>query len=292
MPRLALSLVLISTFMHAGWNLVVRSQRREAACIWRALVVIAVIGFVPALASELATRSLTPKAWLCVFGSGFFCGLYYLGLARGYASSDFTVVYPLVRALPVLLVGMADVMLGRSPTPAGWLGMLLVVCGCVLAPLSSFREIALARYANRTVLLVLVAAFGTVGYTLLDKAAAEVVQQGPATAARYGYVFFLVSSATYGGLLRVFKTAQPAADSVAWRVAAAVGVLNFTGYWLVLWAYQLSRRASYVVAFRQFSIVIGVVLAFALFRERGLKVRMAATVLITAGLLLIGLWGI
>jgi uncharacterized membrane protein len=53
----------------------------------------------------------------------------------------------------------------------------------------------------------------------------------------------------------------------------------------------LSRHASYIVAFRQFSIVIGVLLAFAIFKEQGVLVRMTGTLMITFGLLLIGLWG-
>ncbi len=59
----------------------------------------------------------------------------------------------------------------------------------------------------------------------------------------------------------------------------------------MLWAYQLSQHASYVVAFRQFSIVIGVVAAFAIYKERGVAVRMIGTVLITVGLILVGLLG-
>ena len=67
--------------------------------------------------------------------------------------------------------------------------------------------------------------------------------------------------------------------------------LNFGSYWMVLWAYQLVRRASYIVTFRQFSIVLAVVVAFAVYKERGVAVRITAALLITAGLLLIGLFG-
>ena len=67
--------------------------------------------------------------------------------------------------------------------------------------------------------------------------------------------------------------------------------MNFGSYWLVLWAYQLEPRASYIVAFRQFSIVVGVAVAFGLFRERGLTVRVTASVLIIAGLIVIGMFG-
>ncbi len=53
----------------------------------------------------------------------------------------------------------------------------------------------------------------------------------------------------------------------------------------------MSPQASYIVAFRQFSIVIGTVLAFAIYKERGLIVRLAGISLLTSGLVIIGLWG-
>ena len=81
------------------------------------------------------------------------------------------------------------------------------------------------------------------------------------------------------------------ARSIGWRLPLWAGCLNFGAYWLVLWAYKLSERASYIVAFRQFSIVIGVILAFIIYKEQGRAVRLTATLLIAAGLVVIGLWG-
>ena len=251
---------------------------------------IALVGFVPAVLSEMLTHSLTLEAWICVVGSGLSCGAYFLFLARAYGSSDFTVVYPVARSLPVLFVGIGDVLRGRHPTPIGWLGLLLVVCGGFLVPLRSFRDFAVHRYLNRTSLWMLLTAMCTVGYTLFDKAAAEVVQQGPATAARYGYMFFLISGAAYGVFLQMFVEKQ-SLPSVGWRLPALAACLNFGAYWLVLWAYQLSQRASYVVALRQFSIIIGVLLAFAIYKELGLFVRLVGTFLLTSGLVLIVLGG-
>ena len=291
MSPLALILIVASTFMHAGWNLLIRHGRREATFVSRVLLLVAAAGLIPAAVSELAARSLPPTAWACVAGAGLCCGVYYYGLVRAYGHSDFTVVYPVARALPVLMVALADVLRGRSPTQAGWLGMGLVVGGCLLTPLHSFRGFALRRYLNRASVWIALTALGTVGYTLLDKFAAEVVSPGPATAARYGYVFFLFSFMCYSLLRRLRPIRQEAGGSPGWRLPVLAAALNFGAYWLVLWAYQLGRHASYIVAFRQFSIVIAVVLAFAIFKERGLVVRLTGTFLLLAGLMLIALWG-
>jgi len=273
--------------MHAGWNLFARQQRSEIIFFSRMLTVTAVIGFLPAVLSEILTHSLTFKAWICVAGSGLCCGAYFYFLARAYESSDFTIVYPIARSLPVLFVGIGDVLRGRYLSLGGWIGILLVVSGCFFTPLHSFRDFSFRRYFNRTSLWMLLTALGTVGYTLLDKVASEIVQQGPATAARYGYIFFLISCVTYRALLKIFKIKKQNSNSVGWKLPVLAACLNFGSYWLVLWAYQLTQFASYVVAFRQFSIIIGVILAFTIYKEKGLLVRLTGTLLLTAGLVII-----
>jgi len=287
----AIFLILLSTGFHAGWNLLAKSQRREDAFFLRMLTVTATIGFVPFCAAELSLRCLTPKVWLCLLGSGLCCGGYYICLARAYASGDFTTVYPVARALPVVILAGFDAVRGNAPSPPGWGGVALVVTGALLAPLTSLREFSLKHYWNRTSLWMLLTASGTVGYTLLDKSAAEVVSAGPAAAAIYGYAFFVVSLLTYAPWVLRRLRRCPSTEEIGWRLPACAASMNFGAYWLILWAYQITRRAGYVVAFRQFSIVIGVVLGFAYLREQGRRVRLTGALLITAGLAVIGLWG-
>ena len=274
--------------MHAAWNLLARKHGSEVVFFGRMLALTALIGLVPTMWSEIVTQSITPKAWLCVVGSGFFCGLYFYFLARSYRLADFTTVYPLARGLPVLLVGAGDILRGTPPTFSGWAGLFLVSVGCILSPAYSFRVPSVRSYLTKANLMILATALGTVGYTLLDKIASEVIQQGPATAARYGYVFLAIAFATYTVTLRIFRIGGESKNSIGRPILLLAACLNFGSYWLVLWAYQLSQRASYVLSFRQFSIVIGVVIAFAMFKESGKLVRFTAVLLITAGLLLIG----
>ena len=291
MSSFAIALVVVSSFMHASWNLLARQKRSEAVFFKRMLVGTVAIGFLPATISEVLARSIAPRAWLYVLGSGLCCGFYFTFLARAYRSSDFTIVYPVARSLPVLFLAVSDVLRGRPLRPIGWVGVLLVVCGCALSPLQHFRDFAVDRYLNRANLWTLLTAVGMFGYSLLDKAAAEYVDPGPATAARYGYFFFLIALSSYILFQLVFKAEDQKPDDVGWGFPIISSVLNFGSYWLVLWAYQLSQHASYVVAFRQTSIVIGVGLAFLIYRESGVAIRLSGSLLITIGLILIALWG-
>jgi drug/metabolite transporter (DMT)-like permease len=230
-------------------------------------------------------------AWLCLLFSGCCCGGYLFFLAKGYAGSDFTVVYPIARSLPVLLVGLGDVIRGNDPSLVGWVGMALVAAGCLLTPMRSFGKISWRRYTHWASLWMVLAALGTVGYSLSDKVAAELIRGGPGSAARYGYFFFLIAFLVYGVLHRRFPPEAKEPQRIGRGRSIAGAVLMFGSYWMVLWAYQLVERASYIVAFRQLSIVLGMIAAFAIYKERGLAVRIIAAVIITAGLILIAVWG-
>ena len=291
MTPFVIILVLASTFMHAGWNLLSTYERSERIFYKRMLIAVIVIGLVPAVVTEIITRSITPLAWLCLVGSGICAAIYLYGLARGYEMTDFTVVYPLARALPVIFVAIADVLRGRYLTPLGWVGILFVSLGCLLVPLRSFTDIHLTNYFNRASVWVLVAAMGSVGYTLLDKYAAEVIQQGAGTAARYGYFYYLLTYPPYIFFLSIFRKGEEPKPTAGWKLAIIAGFLGFAAYWLILWAYQLIPNASYIVAFRQFSIVIGAIIAFRIYGEGGVAVRMTGATLITFGLILIAVWG-
>jgi drug/metabolite transporter (DMT)-like permease len=289
MNSFVIVLVLCSSIMHASWNLLARHKGTETVFFFRMITVVIVAGFIPAVISEAIVHSLPVKAWICVIGAGSFCGFYFFCLARSYESSDFTIVYPIARSIPVLLVGIGDLLRGREISLIGWLGMSLIVIGCFLIPLRSIGEFHLNRYVNRSNLWMLLTALGTVGYTLLDKTASEVVLQGPATAARYGYFFFLFAYISYLLWLWISRTERPLIKKIDWRLPALSGLLNFTSYWLILWSYQLMQQASYILAFRQTSIAIGVVAAFVIYKEEGRIPRLTGMFILSTGLILIAL---
>jgi drug/metabolite transporter (DMT)-like permease len=286
-----IAIVIASTFMHAGWNLLARYSGSEGEFYKQMLVITLIVGFLPAVISELLTGSMTRLAWICVIASGTCAAFYLFGLARAFDLSDFTIVYPVARALPVIIIAIIDVLRGRYLSPLGWMGIILVVVGSVLIPQQRFGDFQLRNYLNIAVLWMIVAAFGTVGYTVLDKIAAEVVQSGPATAARYGYFYFAISFFPYMLLMRTVKTDHGTRHNHSWFLSGIGAVLGFGAYWLILWAFQLSQVTSYIVAFRQFSIVIGAILGFIIFKEQGVYVRISGAILITLGLIVIGFWG-
>jgi uncharacterized membrane protein len=299
MNSFAISIILISTLMHASWNLLARHSRSEHLFFERMQIAVFLLGFIPAIISEYIARSIPPVVWLYLTFSGISCGIYYFSLANSYKVKDFTTVYPVARSLPVLLMGVVDMLRGRTPTVAGWIGMFMVAAGCILSPLESIRVISIGKYINKASFWIFLTAMGTVGYSTCDKLSSELVKPGLATAIRYGFFFYTMSGIFYMIIRRLILPNSAysrddehiANDKLGWLMPMLGGTFNFCAYSLVLWAYQLVERASYVVTFRQFSIVIGAIAAFILYREKGFVVRMTAVFIIALGLVIIALWG-
>ena len=273
--------------MHAGWNLLVRHQRANDLFL-RISFIIAVVGFVPAFVFEFIGAPVIFRVggWACLGGA--FLAVYYFGLSRGYRGGDFTVVYPLVRAIPVLLVALTDLARGNPPSALGWLGLVLVAVGCFIIPLRGLNEIQRSHYLNRSTAWILLAALGSVGYSTVDSIAAQSLQAGLETAIRYNIYESSFTLMIYFLILRAVgdKGVHAAGwDGWKWPVVAA-GFL-FGAYSLVLWAFQLDPHASYIVALRQFSIVIGVATGAMFFHEPAPWLRAFASVVILIGVLCI-----
>lgn len=283
--------MLVSAFLHAAWNILARRSGNAHACIWRMQLFIVLIGAVPASIGLLLGGSIPTKAASCLLGSGVSCGFYFVCLAQAYKSGDFTTVYPAARALPVLLVGVGDVLRGQSPTLLGWLGMGLIALGCLFVPLTSFTGLRISHYWKTSSLWILLTAAGTVGYSLFDKIGTEAIPRGPHHTIVYCYFFFVVTVASYVLLNSIIAKRTTESADIGWRVPAVVGTLCFSAYWLVLCAYQMTERAGYVVACRQFSIVISMVAAIYIFNETGRAIRCTGSVVIMAGLILIKVFG-
>ncbi|MEZ4612298.1 MAG: hypothetical protein R2838_18985 [Caldilineaceae bacterium] len=157
MDPLALGLALSSAAVHAGWNLLARA-RGAASPLLRVPAVTTAIGIIPAILLQHWVAPFSGRVWFLLVLSGLFQAWYHAGLTFGYRTGDFTLVYPLARALPVLAIALVDVVRGRAPTPVAWLGMILVVLGCAVIPHTSLRTLRLAAYRNRALPWIVVTA--------------------------------------------------------------------------------------------------------------------------------------
>lgn len=289
MPLFSLALVLISASMHAAWNLLVRDQR--ALNMFMCITVVSLTLFLtPLLFLEWIQLPVLTVVPLQILFGGFFLSIYYFGMMHSYRGGDFTVAYPLARALPVLIVACIEALLGDAPTPLGWLGILLIAVGSILVPLQSLRDLSVSHYWNQTTVWILTAAVGIAGYTVVDRNALLQLPNGFGFAVRYAILEAIAGGIFYWLALRLLheKIVLPARLE-AWKLPFFATCFVFGSYSLILWAFQSSDRASYVIGLRQIGIVFGVVAGAYLFHERGARLRIPAAIVITAGVILLSI---
>ena len=110
----AIVLIVLSAFTHAGWNFIGKKNKPDAAFCAVALL-LASLWSVPVLVGHVQVIREFPMAlWVVLLVSVVSQSLYYCSLAGSYRHGDMSVVYPIARSVPVLLVVFVSVVLGRG----------------------------------------------------------------------------------------------------------------------------------------------------------------------------------
>src|SRR3954465_5748561 len=147
MSLLSLSLVVLSAFIHATWNLLSKRAGDAGPTFVFAYNLFACLVYLPWMMWLLANgdlHAIPPVAGSLVL-SACIHAAYSLCLQRGYQVADLSVVYPIARGTGPLLSSVGAVLLlGEMPSPQGVLGLLAVVVGIGListqGDLSAFRR--------------------------------------------------------------------------------------------------------------------------------------------------------
>ncbi len=296
----AVIILLISAFMHAGWNLLGKRNNPTAAAFLVASLV-GVLCLAPlVIIYKEAINYFTLRSWLLVLTAGFFQTTYYASLAGAYKTGDMSIAYPLARSSPVIVVTVVSLFLGRGDQVT-WqciYGIILVVLGGFLLPMRRFSDLRLKNYLNVSCLLALLAAFGTTGYSIVDDEALRLLREMPEMPLQSWeitivYAFFEAMTSTFWLTLFVFgrkHRRETLQQVITKRFSSAVlmGIGIYLTYSLVLVSMAFVTNVSYVVAFRQISIPLGVIMSVFLLKEPSYVPKFAAVTVMFIGLVLVG----
>ncbi|WP_301583798.1 EamA family transporter [Halomonas alkaliantarctica] len=297
MSPAALALVLFSVCMHAGWN--VLGKRHAPSLAFFALAYGsggALLLPLVWLGPSLAALPNTFWGWLVLSG---LCQMLYMGgLAWAYARGEVSVLYPIARALPVVLVPLVSIALlgNRALDVRDGIGMTLVVVGALCLPLSHPEARRLSTYLTPAMGFALLAAAGTVGYSLVDKQALALMQIAGHSSLTAGAVFMVlqaVMTLTWAipllALLPAERRRLPLLRQQGLVMLVVTGLMMTCTYGLVLMAMALTDEVSYVVALRQLSIPVGVLMGVLWLKEPASRAKALGTLIMLSGLLLVAL---
>ncbi len=301
MTLTAVILLTISAFTHAGWNLFGKKDHPSTSSFLLAnlfgtllLVPVLILG-----RNQIA--DMVMGFWPLLLLTGFFQATYFTGLVYAYKTGELSVTYPLARSLPSLLVAMSVILTGQGGTIGivALAGMFLIVMGSFLIPLHSFKNFSLRRYTSVAVIAAVVAAIGTTGYSLTDDYTLSLLRKG-STASLNDNALLALYYIGIQGITTVFWQSLTVIFSKEERqlfVEKALHPLSsiimgagiFLTYSLALLSMGYVSNVSYVVAFRQFSIPLGLVFGILFLKEQISGPKITAVALLFTGVILVAL---
>jgi drug/metabolite transporter (DMT)-like permease len=267
----AIVLLSFSAFLHASWNFLSKHFSASSAFFTVALLAVALLTSPSLIYYRSALTEVSSAFWLLVLTTGFSQMVYVLGLSRAYKLGDISLAYPLIRALPILLVAFVSVSLGRGEalSATGVLGMFLVTVGCLMLPLQRFTQWHPRIYASRVMVWIALSALGVAGYTIVDDVALRMLRQHlEVTSSTILYSCLQASSTVvFLFIYLLFNKSEQVLKIRDIPAACAVGLLSALTYALVLAALAFVKDVSYANAFRQLSIPIGAVMGIVIAKE-------------------------
>jgi drug/metabolite transporter (DMT)-like permease len=297
MTLFVILLLTLSAFIHAGWNFICKKNEISIAHFLRALLS-AYILVLPFLFLFRGFFPLYPLAfWGMIAGTGFCMALYHSSLAAAYRHGDLSLGYPMLRALPVLLIPAITILFrfGQTPSFTALFGMGCVAVGCFILPGLNHR---LNKKSFLWIGYAVLAAIGTAGYTIIDDRALALIGKTPGiilSPAKRALCYMPLEFLSGCIWLFLFALCIPQERRTLFtkpffiKDEVFMGIAIYIGYILVLASMPLVTNVSYVAAYRQLSIPIGVWLGIMVLKEKISKSKILGTLLLLFGLLIIAL---
>ena len=265
--------VLFGALLHAVWNALVHAASDKflntvlvvgGAGVWTACW----LPFAPAPAVE---------SWPYLAASVLIHIAYFSFVALSYRDADLSFVYPIMRgSAPALSAVVVAVLVHESPSPSGWIGVLLLSLGIILLSGDSWRSGSL-RFSPTA--LALTNACVIVIYTLVDGVGARLSQH---PVSYTGWMFFLTAIPLLG--VSFIKQGRKAAKHLRfnWGKGLIGGACTLGSYGLALWA-MTQAPIALVAALRETSVIFGTLIAAIFLKEHVSPLRYLSILAVTAG---------
>ena len=271
------ALTLLSAVLHAGWNAAVKASDRAGEVMAAQMV----LGAVLALPCLLFTGLPAAAAWPWIVAT---CGMSVITIAsmlRAYELGGFGVVFPMMRAVSVLVVVPMAAFVANERLGAYQLaGVALIALSLGVLALGAGRDQA---FSLRALAWTLLAGFTTALYVLCD--AQGVRQAGSALA--YGFTVSITNAAAMWWRQR--HTGSPLAlVQRHWALALPVAVASMVGYLLILWVFTKAPIAA-ASALRDTSAVFAILIAVIWLKEPMTPTRLLAVLAAAAAVPLLRL---
>ncbi|WP_039921607.1 EamA family transporter [Amycolatopsis decaplanina] len=279
---LAVLLVLVAAFAHAGWNVIAKRMGMSGSLFVFSYMAVGSVLVLPlGIGTLILGGPVDLGHWVLSAVVGTCLQLsYYLLLQRAYRTSDLSVVYPLSSgAAPVFAIAAAVLLLGERPSPLALLGAATVIGGVLVITVDrSPGPIGRAARVSASGFGVLIGLANALA-TLWDKNVVSGFGLSPLL------VFWGVSVGEVLVLAPV-ALARTRALRELWsahrREIVVVGTLVPTAYVLVLFAIRWAP-VSVIAPVKELSIVTAVIFGWYFLGEGHVRRRVTGALVVMGG---------
>jgi len=279
LPLSVTLVVLAAAVTHAAWNAIAHGIRDQLL----AFGLIGAGGILVAIPLVIVSPFPLSACWPYLLASIVIHVFYNLLLMRSYRHGEFGQVYPLARGTsPLVVTVLAAVFAAERPSVAQVAGVLVVSCGLALLVLAGRGG---GRGIGRAALIAAVGTGLTIAaYTTVDGLG---VRLSGSSVAYIGWLMLLESLCVPAWALA--RRRHELLSGTSRRVLGSgllAGGLSVLAYGLVLWA-QTRGDLAPIAALRETSVIFGAVIGTVVFREPFGRWRIAATLVVVTGVLLL-----
>ncbi|UNK18814.1 DMT family transporter [Paenibacillus sp. N3/727] len=283
---LPILLVIASGMAHAVWSLFTKRSLNKSVFLWSIMMLCTVL-LLPTLITELWHNPLSGGAYALLLLSVILQAVYSWLLSQTYELGDLSQIYPIMRGTSTLLVPIIGVIfLRESLSLFGWIGILFMLSGfIILSGVGSRRKHPGApKQSLKPVLMALSVGLVTTSYVFVDKLNLQHISPlALLEVTNIGFVAGLTPQVLRSKALRK-----------EWQVNRSTillgAILNPGSYLLFLFAMQQAPMA-HISPLRETGTVFATFLGILVLKEQqGLK-RIVCSIIITCGIILIGMWG-
>ena len=261
---MTIALVLISAFLHAAWNAMLKRAVDKDRALIAAVGVGAVIAITVAIVrarvgGEAPFPTIPAFAWALVAGG--FELLYFLGLARALEIGPLGPVYTISRGGAVLVVyPLSVVLFHEHVTLPSLVGSALVILGLVFSGLRSAGPTDGKPMVPGATVLAVACAFAIAAYHLAYKAALDA---GGASSAVFAASLTLATTINLVRTRRAGRRAIGALFRTSWPRVLLMGALC-GGSFLMLIEALATGGTGYALTLRNTSVLFALGLAWAI----------------------------
>ena len=267
MDAIDVTAALASAVLHAGWNAAVKASRDPPRAMTAQMLLSALFVLPGLLWSGLPPLA----AWPWIAASTLLNVITVAALLRGYELAGFGLVYPVVRAIAVVLVvPLVAVVAGGWPGPAALGGIAVIALSLALIAWDTARDRGVPVQA---LAWIFAAGIGAAGYILCD---AQGVRAAGSPWA-YGFVVSITNAAAM--CWRQRRNGAPWRQLEGqWSVAVPAAVASVASYLLFLWVWGHAPIAP-AAALRDTSAVFAILIAVVWLKEPFTRTRILAVLL-------------